>query len=170
MNMTLFIQYLQLCWFVNNPRDLHPSRVFLWKNVVFYIISGIIVEANIGDFADATLEVAMRTFIALLLLSTQVLSTKQGAVFYQLQTAVFICENFMMTLGIGVEIFDAFVQGSEYQEYPLYLGGVLVLWYLAIISYVFKRVFAFHYAKCIAMAVTYFGLTYGAPFLLMEVL
>ncbi|MDD5272484.1 MAG: hypothetical protein PHU14_07170 [Methylovulum sp.] len=168
--MTLLIDYLQLCWFVNNPTDLHPARAFFWKNVLFYVVSGIIVEANIGDFPEATLEVAMRTIVALMLLSTQILSTKKSAVFYQLQTAVFICENFMMTLGIGVEIFDAFAHGTQYQDYPLYLGALLVVWYLAVISYIFKRVFAFHYAQCIGMAFVYFALTYGGPFLLMEVI
>jgi len=168
--MKLLIDYLQLCWFLNNPIDLHPSRAFLWKNILFYVVSGIIVEANISDPADATLEVAMRTIVALLLLSTQILFTKKSSVFYQLQTAVFICENFIMTLGIGVEIFDAFAQGSQYEEYPIYLGILLVLWYLAIISYIFKQVFAFHYANCIGLAFLYFGLTYGGPFLLMEVI
>ncbi len=168
--MPLLIEYLQLCWFTNNPKDLNPSRAFFWKNVLFYVVSGIIVEANISDPADATLEVAMRTIVALMLLSTQILATKKAAVFYQLQTAVFMCENFIMTLGIGVEIFDAFAQGTAYEEYPIYLGAVLILWYLAIIGYVFKRVFEFHYAKCIALAFVYFGLTYGGPFLLMEVI
>ncbi len=168
--MTLLIEYLQLCWFVNNPTDLHPARAFFWKNVLFYVVSGIIVEANIGDFPEATLEVAMRTIVALILLSMQIISTRKSAVFYQLQTAVFICENFMMTLGIGVEIFDLFAQGTPYQEYPLYLGALLIVWYLAIISYIFKRVFAFHYAQCIGMAFVYFTLTYGGPFLVMEVI
>lgn len=168
--MTLLIEYLQLCWFINNPIDLHPSRAFLWKSIIFYVVSGIIVEANISDPADATLEVAMRTIVALLLLSTQIVTTKKSSVFYQLLTAVFMCENFIMTLGIGVEIYDAFVQGTEYEDYPMYLGAFLILWYLAIISYVFKRVFAFHYANCIGLALVYFGLTYGGPFLVMEVI
>jgi len=106
----------------------------------------------------------------LILLSTQILSTKKSAMFYQLQTAVFLCENFIMTLGIGVEVFDAFAQGTEYEEYPIYLGVLLIIWYLAIISYIFKRVFAFHYANCIGLAFLYFGMTYGGPFLLMEVI
>jgi hypothetical protein len=168
--MPLLKEYLQLCWFKNNPIDLHPSRPFLWQSIVFYLVSGIIVEANISDPADATLEVAMRAIVALLLLSTQIIVTRKSAVFYQLLTAVFICENFMMTLGIGVEIYDAYVQGTPYEQYPLYLGVLLIVWYLAVISYVFKRMFSFHTGNCIGLALAYFSLTYGGPFLVMEVI
>jgi hypothetical protein len=168
--MPLLFEYLQLCWFKNNPTKLHPSHGFLWKNVIFYLVSGIIVEANISDPADATLEVALRTVMALTLLSSQILFTKQSSVFYQLLNAVFICENAMMTLGIGVEIYDVFVQGTPYEQYPMILGGLLIVWYLAIISYIFKQVFSFAWVNCVLVAVLYFFCTYGVPFLFMEVI
>jgi len=168
--MSPLLDYLQLCWFKNNPMDLHPSRVFLWKSVGFYLISGIIIEANISDPADATLEVVMMAMVALALLSTQIFSTKKSSVLYQLLTAVFVCENFIVTLGIGVEIFDAHVQGTELEPYPLILGGLLIVWYLAIIGYIFRRVFAFRWQSCVGLALFYFAMTYGAPFMVMEVL
>lgn len=168
--MSLFIQYLQLCWFTNNPVDLHPSSSFLWKCVVFYMVSGIIVEANISDPADATLEVAMRTVVALSLLSVLVLINKKKPLFMQLMIAVFICENVIVTLGIGVEIYDVFVKGTVYEEYPTYLGVLLIFWYMAILSYIFRQVFSFKMPSSIISAVFYFLLTYGGPFLVMEVI
>jgi len=168
--MSLLISYLQLCWFQNNPVDLHPQQSFLWKCILFYLASGIVVEANISDPADATLEVGMRTLVALSLLSALVFFSKQQFLFKQLLTAVFMSENFMMTLGIAVEIYDASVQGTEYEEYPTYLGVFLIVWYLAIISYVFKQVFSFRMSNSAGLAVVYFALTYGGPFLVMEVL
>lgn len=168
--MSLFIQYLQLCWFTNNPINLHPSRSFLWKCVLFYLASGIIVEANISDPADATLEVAMRTVVALSLLSALALITNKRPLFMQLLIAVFICENVMMTLGIGVEIYDAFVKGTPYEAYPTYLGVLLIVWYMAIISYIFRQVFSFKLGSSIVLAIFYFLLTYGGPFLVMEVI
>ncbi|MDO9106136.1 MAG: hypothetical protein Q7U57_14375 [Methylovulum sp.] len=168
--MPLLIQYIQLCWFTNNPIDLHPSSSFLWKCVLFYLVSGIIVEANISDPADATLEVAMRTIVALSLLSALVLATNKRPLFMQLLIAVFICENVMMTLGIGVEIYDVFVKGTPYEEYPTYLGVLLIFWYMAILSYIFRQVFSFKTASSVISALFYFLSTYGGPFLVMEVI
>lgn len=167
--MSLFLQYLKLCWFQNIPIDLHPPKSFLSKCVLFYLVSGIIVEANISDPADATLEVAMRTIVALSLLTLFLFIRKKLPLFNQLMTAVFMCENFMITLGIGVEIYDVYAQGTEYADYPMYLGGLLVIWYLAIVSYILRRLFALRTVSSVGLAFLYFAATYGGPFLVMEV-
>ncbi len=168
--MTLFIQYLQLCWFTNNPIKLYPSQSFLWRSVLFYLGSGIIVEANISDPADATLEVGMRTLVALSLLTALVFFNKVKPLFNQLLIAVFMCENVMVTLGILVEIYDAFARGTPYEDVPTFLGVVLIIWYMAIISYIFRQVFQFRMASSVSLAIGYFLATYGGPFLVMEVI
>ncbi|WP_174627354.1 hypothetical protein [Candidatus Methylobacter favarea] len=168
--MKLFKDYLLLCWFKNNPADLYPSQSFLWACVVFYLVSGIIVEGLISDPADGTLEVSMRVIVALSLIAMLVFFTKKRSHFKQLLTAVFMCENFIITLGIGAEILDIFAQRTEYEDYPLYLGVMLIGWYLAIISYILRRMFCFGKGVCFGLAFCYFCLTYGAPFLFMEVI
>jgi hypothetical protein len=168
--MKLLKDYLLLCWFTNNPTDLHPSKSFLWTCVVFYLISGIIVEGLISDPADGTLEVLMRVIVALSLIAMLLLFTKKWYRFNQLLTAIFMCENFIITLGIGTEILDIFTQRTEYEDYPLYLGVMLIIWYLAIISYILRRMFSFSKGACFGLAFCYFCLTYGAPFLFMEVI
>jgi hypothetical protein len=168
--MKLLLGYIALCFFINNPNDLEPSKPFVWKSVAFYLLSGIIVEANISDPADATLEVAMRALMAVVLISTLLLSLKQWPQFNQLLTAIFICENLIMTIGIGVEILDYFVQRTDYKDIPLYLGGVLIVWYLTIVAYILRQMFAFKLFVSITLAFLYFTLTYGGPFLFMEVL
>lgn len=168
--MSLFIKYLQLCWFKNNPADFNPSQSFLWKCIIFYLASGIVVEANISDPADATLEVGMRAVVALILLAIMSFINKQWFLFKQLLAAVFMCENVIIALGIGVEFLDDRLQHTEYEDYPIYLGVLLLLWYLAIIAYIFKRMFSYHNYHCIGLAVFYFLMTYGLPFMLMEAL
>ena len=168
--MSLFYQYLQLCWFTNNPTDLHPSNSFLWKSVVFYLISGIIVEANISDMADGTLEVAMRAIVALSFLSVLVLTHHKRELFSQLMIGVFMCENVIVTLGIAVEILDVFVHKTPYREVPLYLGAALILWYIAILSYIFRQMFYSRLITSLILALGYFLMAYGGPFLFMEVL
>ncbi|WP_411727090.1 hypothetical protein [Methyloglobulus sp.] len=44
---------------------------------------------------------------------------------------MFVCENFIATLGIGTEILDVFLQRTEYEEIPIYLGIALIIWQLA---------------------------------------
>ncbi len=168
--MSLFLQYLQLCWFKNNPVNLYPSNAFLWKCISFYLISGIIVEANISDPADATLEVAMRAMMAPSLLAVLVFINRVKPLFNQLMIAVFICENVIVTLGIGLEIVDVFVQATAYENVPTILGVVLLLWYLAIVSYIFRKVFNYKILKSSLYSLIYFLSTYGVPFMFMELL
>ncbi|MDD5581257.1 MAG: hypothetical protein PHY16_18560 [Methylobacter sp.] len=168
--MKLLKEYLLLCWFKSNPAELHPSQSFLWKCVVFYLVSGIIVEGLISDPADGTLEVSMRVIVALSLIAMLLLLTKKWSHFNQLLTAIFMCENFIITLGIGTEIMDIFAQRTEYKDYPFYLGVMLIIWYLAIISYILRRMFLFSKGTSFGLAFCYFCLTYGGPFLFMEVI
>ena len=168
--MALLKQYLWLCWFKNNPIDLHPSSSFLWKNIIFYMISGAIVEGLISDPADGTLEVMMRVIVALSLLSSLVFLLKKRHLFIQLLTAVFVCENFIVTLGILTEIMDIFIRNTEYDYLSTAFGVVLVFWYMAIISYILRGLLTFTMRSSIGLALLYFCLTYGGPFLTMEVL
>jgi hypothetical protein len=168
--MKLLLDYIALCFFINNPNDLEPSKSFVWKCVAFYLLSGIIVEANISDPADATLEVAMRAIVAVLLIMALLVAIKQWPKYTQLLTAIFICENLIMTLGIGVEILDFFVHKTKYVDLPLYLGGILIGWYLAILAYILRQMFSFERFTSLILSVGYFTLTYGGPFLFMEVL
>lgn len=168
--MKLLLEYIALCFFINNPNDLEPPKSFVWKSVGFYVLSGIIVEANIGDAPDATLEVAMRAIVATSLITLLLLIIKQWSKFTQLLTAIFICENVMMTLGIVLEILDLFLHKTPYKDLPLYLGGVLIVWYLFVLAYILRQMFSFEIFVSILMATGYFILTYGAPFLVMEVI
>ncbi len=149
---------------------MHPSTSFLWKCVTFYLISGFIVEGLISDPADGSLEVSMRVIVALSLISLLLLLIKKWTLYKQLLTAIFMCENFIVTLGIGTEILDVYLHNTEYKEVPMYMGVALILWYLAIISYVLRRMFVFKKSVCFGLAFFYFVATYGGPFLVMEVL
>ena len=101
--MKLLLRYLALCFFVNNPADLHPPKSFMWKTVAFYLISGCIVEGLIADPADGSLEVFLRTVMAFSTVATLLLLTKKWRYYNQMFTAIFVCENFIMTLATVTE-------------------------------------------------------------------
>jgi hypothetical protein len=167
----LLINYLSLCWFRNNPADLFPSKSFMWKTVAFYLVSGIIVEGLIADFADGTLEVLLRIIMAFSSIATLLFVIKKLHYFYQLFTAIFICENFIMTLAIATEALDFFmVMNHEkyHEEISISLGVLLAGWYIAIVSYILRQLLASKMSVSVILAFSYFILTCGIPMLLMD--
>lgn len=170
--MNLLLKYLSLCWFQNNPIDFIPPKSFIWKVVAFYLISGIIVEGLIADPADGTLEVLLRTVMAFSTIAVILLAMRKLHYFKQLFTAIFVCENFIMTLAIGAEVLDVFMvmNHQEYQEeISIALAVFLVSWYIAIVSYIFRQMLSFNMGFSVVSAFSYFVLTYGIPMLFMDI-
>lgn len=170
--MRLLIKYLGLCWFINNPADLVPTKSFMWKTVAFYLISGIIVEGLISDPADGTLEVLLRTIMAFSSVATLLFVTKKWQYFNQLFTAIFVCENFIMTLATVTEGLYFWMVMSHYEraeEISIGIGVLLVGWYLAIVSYILRQFFLYKTSVSVILAISYFVLTYGIPMLFMDI-
>jgi hypothetical protein len=170
--MSLLIQYLSLCWFKNNPAELFPSRSFMWKTVAFYLISGIIVEGLISDPADGTLEVLLRTIMAFSSIATYLFIFNKWQYFNQLYIAIFVCENFIMTLATATEVLY-FLMVMNHQKYAeeisIGIGVLLVIWYIAIVSYILRQTFETKMSVSVILAVSYFVLTYGIPMLFMDI-
>jgi len=169
--MNLLSQYLSLCWFRNNPAELSPSKSFMWKAVIFYLISGFIVEGLISDPADGMLEVLLRTIMAFSSIAILLLIIKEKSYFNQIFTAIFICENFIMTLAIATEALDFFMvmNHKTYREtVSISLAILLVTWYISIVSYILRQTFAFKMSLSVILAFCYFILTYGIPMLFMD--
>lgn len=170
--MNLLINYLSLCWFRNNPIELFPSRSFMWKAVIFYLVSGIIVEGLIADPADGTLEVTLRTIMAFSSIATYLFIFKKWEYFNQMFIAVFVCENFIMTLATMTEglYFYLVMKHYEYaEEVSIGIAVALVLWYIAIVSYILRKSFLTKMSVSVILAFSYFVLTYGLPMLFMDI-
>ena len=168
--MSLLINYLALCWFRNNPANLHPSTSFMWKTVAFYLVSGMIVEFLIAD-VEGIIEVLFRTFMAFSTIISFLLITKKWQYFRQLFIAVFICENFIMTLAIVAESLNFLmtINHFHYREYvDISLATMLVSWYLAIVSYILRQTLETKMSRSVILAFSYFILTYGIPMMFMD--
>lgn len=169
--MSLLIEYLSLCWFRNNPANLHPSKSFMWKTVAFYIVIGIIVEGLIADFADGTLEVLLRTIMAFSSIITLLLIIGKRQYFFQLFTAIFVCENFIFvlaTLTEGLYFWMIMNHMENAEEISIGIGVFLLLWYLAIVGYIVRQVLEFQLSASIITAFGYFVVTYGIPMMFMD--
>ncbi len=140
--------------------------------MAFYLVSGIIVESLIADPADGTLEVSLRTVMAFLSIATLLLTLRKWDYFNQLFTAIFVCENFIMTLAIATETlyFLMVIKHVEYsEEISIGIGALLLVWYLAIVSYILRQLFSYKTSVSLILATSYFVLTYGIPMLFMDI-
>ena len=170
--MNLLLKYLSLCWFKNNPIQLFPSKAFMWKAVIFYLFSGIIVESLIADPADGTLEVSLRTIMAFSSIAAYLLVFKKWQYFNQMYTAIFICENFIMTLATVTEgLYFLMVMNHQEnaEEISIGIGALLVVWYIAIVSYILRQAFDTKMSLSVILGISYFILTYSMPLLFMDI-
>ncbi|WP_064010342.1 hypothetical protein [Methylomonas methanica] len=170
--MNLFLKYLSSCWFLNNPSDLVPPTSFMWKNVAFYLISGMIVEGLISDPADGSLEVLGRITMAFGSVAILLLMEKKWGCFNQLYTSIFVCENFIMTLAVSGEALDYWLVLNHHpyrEEIGIGIALFLVIWYISIVSYIFRAFFSYPTSVSVIYAFSYFVLTYGIPMLLMDI-
>ena len=144
----------------------------MWKAVIFYLVSGIIVEGLIADPADGTLEVSLRTIMAFSSIATYLIIFKKWHYFNQMFTAIFICENFIMTLATMTEglYFYLVMSHHEHAEViPFGIGIFLFGWYIAIVSYILRQAFKTKMVISVILAFSYFILTYGIPMLFMDI-
>jgi hypothetical protein len=168
--MALLIDYLALCWFRNNPTDLHPSTSFMWKTIAFYLFSGMIVEFLIAD-VEGIIEVWLRTIMAFSAITVLLLTVKKWQYFRQLFIAIFLCENFIMVLATATEglYFFLVMEHFKYAEHlSIGIAALLVAWYLSIIAYILRQVFEFKMTRSLLLAFSYFILTYGIPMMTMD--
>lgn len=144
----------------------------MWKTIVFYLMSGFIVEGLIADPADGVLEVSLRAIMAFTSISILLLTIKKWQKFIQLFTAIFICENFIMTLATITEglYFWMVMAHKEYaEEISIGIGALLVIWYIAIVSYILRQLLLSTMSVSVTLAISYFVITYGLPMLFMDI-
>jgi len=170
--MNLLLQYLKLCGLKNNPLDLVPQKVFRQNVIIFYFLSGWLVEGLIADPVDGFLETSMRMIMAFLTISSFLLITKRWHYFNQLFTAIFVCENFIMTLATACEALDVYMVMTRVvyrEEIAIFLATFLIIWYLLIVAYILRKFYTLDVRSSLIFAITYFVLTYGIPMLIMDV-
>lgn len=153
-------KYLSICWFGGDPAELPVSRSFLWKILVFYLIAGLFIQANITDPVEAFIQVFIELFITFLFIGALLIKKKNFAQFERIATAILFSESFVYVLALPMAIWYIIVKETEYSMYPAIAGGVLILWSLAIISYLLKGILNYALSLSIVLSITYFVTTY----------
>ncbi|MCK5728918.1 MAG: hypothetical protein KAH08_06815 [Methylococcales bacterium] len=169
--MTTLFRYLALCVFEGNPADLVPSKAFMRNNALYYFLSGWLVEGLIADPADGLLEVLLRIVMAFSLISIFLLVTKRWEIFYQLFTAIFVCENLIMTLATATEALEFYMTMKHVEHGELIaisIAVLLVVWYVSIVGYILRQFFHFSVRDSLLFSTSYFVLTYGLPMMALD--
>jgi hypothetical protein len=169
--MNLLLPYLSLCWFKNDPTDLMPNKEFTKKVIIFYLISGSLVEGLIAEY-EGVMEVGLRFVMATLSITTLLLVKKQFHYFQQLMTAIFVCEDLIVPLaGItdgGLYHYMVVSHIPHYEAVTGALAFVYVVWYLLIVAYILRKFFSYDFWTSFILAFSYFVLTYGVPMMLFD--
>ncbi|MCK4492725.1 MAG: hypothetical protein KAU26_01600 [Methylococcales bacterium] len=169
--MATLFRYLSLTVFKGHPADLIPSKAFMRNNVIYYFLSGWLVEGLIADPAEGFLEVVLRMIMAFSLISIFLLITKKWSLFNQLFISIFVGENLIMTLATATEALEFWMtmQHIEYGELiTIGLATLLVMWYLCIVAYILRKFFHYDVKVSLIFATSYFVLTYGIPMMFMD--
>lgn len=165
--------YLQLCWFKSDPTQLMPTREFSRNVIIFYLLSGFVVEGLIADFFEGPMEVTMRIMMAFSSVAIFLLFEEKNILLFQrVFTAIFVCENFIMVLAILCEALDFWLVTMHIEQHDVIgisLGVSLAIWYLGIVGYILRRFFSYSIKKSLFLAFAYFVLTYGVPMFIMDV-
>lgn len=177
--MNLLIEYLSLCWFKNDPTQLVPRNSFTKKVIVFYLISGSIIEGLIAEY-EGVMEVGLRFVMATASISVLLLVMRQFKYFKQLLTAIFVCEDLIVPLaGItdGGLYHYMLVNHVTYGEMsPVFvtelvtgtLAFAYVVWYLLVVAYILRKFFSYDFWTSFILAFSYFVLTYGVPMMIFD--
>jgi len=156
--------YLELCWFSGDPEDLDTDRRFLWINLGVYLLLGLFIQANMSDPVEAFIQAFIEMLITLLFIGAILIKGSGLYNFERLVTAILVCENFIYILALPLAFWFIFAKGSHAAIYPVYLGGGLILWSIAIIAYLLHGMFQFNWKVSGSLSVLYFVVTYFGSF------
>ncbi|WP_428352957.1 hypothetical protein [Methyloprofundus sp.] len=157
-------EYLQLCWLSGYPEDLPTDRKFLFINLGLYLLLGLFIQANISDPIEAFIQIFIEIFITILFMA--VLLWKDGSTynFERFLTAILVCENVVYFFALPLAFWFIFAKGSDTVGYPIYIGVILVVWSIIIITYLIKGLFDYSWRTSTLLSLAYFILTYFGSF------
>lgn len=164
--MEILKQYLPLCWFTNNPLELPRSISFFRKNILFYVLIELFIQINITDPIEAIAEVGIETTLTLTFVAVILLFKKALAGYIPAATSFLICENVFAAFCLPIVIW--LTTTDDLLSYILFFG--LILWDIAMITYLIRRILSCHLVSAFLLSILYFICTYGGAFTIMMII
>ena len=167
LTIEILRQYLPLCWFKHNPLELTRSMRFFKQNLLFYYIVEYFMQANMTDDPfESFIEVSIETLLTFMFIGLVLYLNKTFYAFIQVTTAILFCANVVSLFVIPVLIW------LTVYEYLLsyYSLGLLFIWELALIAYIFRKTLSINLAASLALSALYFTIAYLGAFAIGQVL
>ena len=167
LTIEILRQYLPLCWFKHNPLELTRSMRFFKQNLLFYYIVEYFMQANMTDDPfESFIEVSIETLLTFMFIGLVLYLNKTFYAFIQVTTAILFCANVVSLFVIPVLIW------LTVYEYLLsyYSLGLLFIWVLALIAYIFRKTLSINLAASLALSALYFTIAYLGAFAIGQVL
>ncbi len=159
----LIKQYLPLCWYEHQPLQLTRSMSFFKQNLLFYFVIEYFMQANMTDdpFESFT-EVFVQVFLALIFIALLLKLNKTLYAYVQVTTAILVSSNAIALFVVPVLIWLT-VEEDILSYYSL---GILFIWELTVIGYIFKKALGINSAASLVVSFLYFIITYLGAFAL----
>lgn len=159
--MEILKYYLPLSWFKGNPFDLPKSLSFFKYNLIFNFLIGLFLQFNmIDDPLEALSDVSFEMLLTFIFIFTVLTLNSSMAWFIQVFSAVLVGKNVVACFALPIL---AWITVSESFASYLFLG-VLVLWELLFLSYIFKQVLGINRFASLIIGIMYFIATYVGVF------
>ena len=124
-------------------------------------------QANMTDDPfESFVEVAIQTLLTLLFIGFILRLNKTLYAYLQVTTAILVCANIISLFVIPVLIWLT-VSEALLSYYSL---GILFLWELTVMAYIFKKILAINSAASIVLSLLYFTVTYLGAFTIGQIL
>lgn len=167
LSIDILRQFIPLCWLKNNPLELTRSTAFFKQNLAFFYIVEYFMQANMTDDPfESFLEVSFETAFTLLFIGFILYLNKTLYAFVQTTTAVLFCTNIVSLFIIPILVW------LTLNEYLLryYILGLLFIWELALVAYIFRQTLTINLSASIALASVYFIIVYMGSFSIGQML
>jgi len=160
--MNTFRLYLPLSWLKVNPLDLPKSVQFLKRNLWFYFIVELFIQANMIDPTEAFAEVIIETSFTLGFIGLILLLNKTLHLYVQIATAILFCENVIAFFGVPVIIW---LTVSEH-ILSYYALGLLVIWDFSLVTFILKKALSINLFASLTISGFYFMMTYAGAYMM----
>ena len=165
--MEVISEYLAVCWLSGDPMELPRSTSLFKKSLFIYFLVYYLLQANMTDDPFESLyEVSFQVLLTFAFIALTLSLNKTLYVYIQVMTALLFSANFISIFLVPVMVW------LTVSEEPLsyYFFSLLVLWYYAVVAYIFKYSFILNVPASLVLALFYFLTTYLGAFALGQMI
>ena len=166
--MDEFYKYLKLCFFNAWLEDLPKSTSLLRSALIIYLFSQFFIQVNIGDDpVQAFLETIVETIMTYVFVIVMLLIGKKTSLFLQTYTAFIITENMLFLSVSPLLVWFDMINELLTPYFTLTVISILIIWCLAILSYVLRQIFIISKFGSLVLAFSYLSVTYVGTYSLL---